>query len=239
MTVSHGPNCEKRGRGDAARLQASPRCGARTRTGSTCASPAIRARARCRMHGGAAGSGAPRGNRNALKDGFHTAEARSRRRALNAFIRDMTAAVARLEREVGGGDAAATVGPHHNCHPGTGAGMAMCGSARAGGMQSRSRRRPPPLFPRSCTGGPWRTSVRWKNGPRHGGGGTAVFGGRGVKRSTRYRRRFGCMGLNCAYVTAWHCCMPIALSVIPDLFRDPVFGALISPGDWIPARGPG
>ena len=67
----------------------------------SCAAPAVRkpgrGRARCRMHGGAAGSGAPRGNRNALKDGFHTAAARTRRRAMNGFIAAMSAAVAHLE----------------------------------------------------------------------------------------------------------------------------------------------
>ena len=90
------------GRGNAARLRASPRCGACTRRGTACAAPAVHGRARCRMHGGAAGSGAPRGNRNALKDGYHSAAARARRRALNAFIRAMTAAVARLERDAAG-----------------------------------------------------------------------------------------------------------------------------------------
>ncbi|MGB0632415.1 MAG: HGGxSTG domain-containing protein [Alphaproteobacteria bacterium] len=46
-------------------MRAAPRCGARTRAGTSCASPAVRGRCRCRMHGGARGSGAPRGNRNA------------------------------------------------------------------------------------------------------------------------------------------------------------------------------
>lgn len=52
------------------------------------------------MHGGAAGSGAPSGNRNALKDGYHAAAARAARRDMNRFIADMTAAVARLEVDV-------------------------------------------------------------------------------------------------------------------------------------------
>lgn len=88
-------------RGDAARLLAAPRCGAATRKGTPCAAPAVRGRARCRMHGGAAGTGAPRGNRNAVTDGFHTAAARRERQAMNAFLRDMTAAVERLEAEAG------------------------------------------------------------------------------------------------------------------------------------------
>lgn len=52
----------------------SPRCGAITRTGMPCKSPAVKGRKRCRMHGGAKGSGAPKGNQNALKHGFYSAE---------------------------------------------------------------------------------------------------------------------------------------------------------------------
>jgi hypothetical protein len=48
------------------------RCGARTRAGKPCGSPAVRSKKRCRMHGGAAGSGAPIGNKNALKGGMYT-----------------------------------------------------------------------------------------------------------------------------------------------------------------------
>src|SRR5690349_17574607 len=40
------------------------RCGARTRTGSTCRSPIVNGNKRCRMHSGAPGSGAPKGERN-------------------------------------------------------------------------------------------------------------------------------------------------------------------------------
>ena len=35
----------------------SPRCGAKTRSGNACRSPAVRGKKRCRMHGGALGSG--------------------------------------------------------------------------------------------------------------------------------------------------------------------------------------
>jgi hypothetical protein len=66
-------------------MRASLRCGARTRKGTPCQAPAVAGKARCRMHGGAAGSGAPKGNRNALKHGQYTAEARS----LNAHVRDL------------------------------------------------------------------------------------------------------------------------------------------------------
>jgi hypothetical protein len=50
----------------------SPRCGARTRSGGYCQSPAVQGKHRCRMHGGAAGSGAPLGNKNAFKHGVYT-----------------------------------------------------------------------------------------------------------------------------------------------------------------------
>ncbi len=40
------------------------------------------------MHGGAPGSGAPKGNKNALKHGLYTKEAITERRALRAFMRE-------------------------------------------------------------------------------------------------------------------------------------------------------
>lgn len=39
------------------------------------------------MHGGAKGSGAPKGNRNALKHGYYTREMIARRRQFNKEIR--------------------------------------------------------------------------------------------------------------------------------------------------------
>jgi hypothetical protein len=39
------------------------------------------------MHGGADGSGAPKGNRNALKNGMYTREAIETRRQLRAFLK--------------------------------------------------------------------------------------------------------------------------------------------------------
>ena len=38
------------------------------------------------MHGGAKGSGAPKGNRNALKDGLYTREAIEERRQLRRLV---------------------------------------------------------------------------------------------------------------------------------------------------------
>jgi len=39
------------------------------------------------MHGGASGSGAPRSNKNALKNGFYTREAIAQRRQLSELMR--------------------------------------------------------------------------------------------------------------------------------------------------------
>jgi uncharacterized protein YjcR len=72
-------------------LQKSPRCGAKTRAGGGCLAPAVSGKKRCRMHGGAPGSGAPRGNRNALKHGLFTREARARVRAQNQRLRELLA----------------------------------------------------------------------------------------------------------------------------------------------------
>ena len=58
------------------------RCGARTRAGR-----------RCRLHGGAPGSGAQPGNANAHKHGFYTKEAIAERRQLRALIRAMEASL--------------------------------------------------------------------------------------------------------------------------------------------------
>lgn len=55
-------------------MRSSPRCGAKTRSGTPCQAPAVSGKARCRMHGGAEGSGAPKGNQNALKHGMYSRE---------------------------------------------------------------------------------------------------------------------------------------------------------------------
>ena len=67
--------------------KASPRCGAKTRKGTPCQAPAVRGKARCRMHGGAKGTGAPKGNQNALKTGLHTAEAKAMRKHVRQLAR--------------------------------------------------------------------------------------------------------------------------------------------------------
>jgi hypothetical protein len=64
----------------------SRRCGAKTRSGAACRSPAVSGRKRCRMHGGARGSGAPRANRNARKHGLFTRDAIAERRQIQALL---------------------------------------------------------------------------------------------------------------------------------------------------------
>jgi hypothetical protein len=59
------------------------RCGARTRSGVACKSAPVTGRRRCRMHGGADGSGAPRGSKNGnYKHGRYTEEVQATRRWL-------------------------------------------------------------------------------------------------------------------------------------------------------------
>ncbi|HTB03552.1 MAG TPA: HGGxSTG domain-containing protein [Bradyrhizobium sp.] len=67
-------------------MLASPRCGAKTRCGGACRSPAVHGKKRCRMHGGAPGSGAPRANRNARKHGRFTGDAIAERRQIRALL---------------------------------------------------------------------------------------------------------------------------------------------------------
>jgi hypothetical protein len=64
----------------------SPRCGAKTRTSGPCRSPAVSGKKRCRMHGGAPGSGAPRANQNARKHGLFTRDAIAERRQIRALL---------------------------------------------------------------------------------------------------------------------------------------------------------
>lgn len=77
---------------------AAPRCGARTRKGTPCQSPAVTGRKRCRMHGGAERSGAPKGNRNALKSGLYTKDAIEARRAVRALLKSGRQLLERIEK---------------------------------------------------------------------------------------------------------------------------------------------
>jgi len=69
-------------------MHLSPRYGARTRSGAPCRGPAARAKRRCRMHGGAKGSGARPGNANARKHGFYTAATKAQRREQRGRMRE-------------------------------------------------------------------------------------------------------------------------------------------------------
>jgi hypothetical protein len=64
------------------------RCGAKTRGGTPCGSPAIKGKHRCRMHGGNS-PGAPRGNRNALKHGRYTTAEKGERIRVRQTIREL------------------------------------------------------------------------------------------------------------------------------------------------------
>ncbi len=68
-------------------MLSSQRCGAKTRSGAPCRAPAVRGKKRCRMHGGAPGTGAPRGNKNAQTHGQYTREAIEERRQLRVLLR--------------------------------------------------------------------------------------------------------------------------------------------------------
>lgn len=69
-------------------MLASRRCGAKTRSGTPCRSPAVAGKRRCRMHGGARGSGGQKGNQNALKHGCYTKEMIEELRELRELVRE-------------------------------------------------------------------------------------------------------------------------------------------------------
>ncbi len=75
-----------------------PRCGAKTKrnNGAACLSPAVRGKKRCRIHGGSKGSGAQRGNKNAVTNGCTTAEVKSFRKAVKLVIKESHELVAQL-----------------------------------------------------------------------------------------------------------------------------------------------
>jgi len=83
--------------GNSDAMLSSRRCGAKTRSGAPCRAPAVRGKKRCRMHGGAPGAGAPRGNRNALRHGRSTREAIEERRQLRALLRQSRRLMQQIE----------------------------------------------------------------------------------------------------------------------------------------------
>jgi hypothetical protein len=77
-----------------ANLAKAARCGAKTRAGQPCRQATVRGRSRCRMHGGAKGSGGPSGNRNGkFRHGLYTAEAKTTRSAMRAKVREIRALI--------------------------------------------------------------------------------------------------------------------------------------------------
>ena len=78
-------------------MRASPRCGAKTRKSTPCQAPAVAGKKRCRMHGGAAGSGAPKGNTNALKHGMFTKEMKAERARFRELIAESKELLGKIE----------------------------------------------------------------------------------------------------------------------------------------------
>ncbi len=73
-------------------LRLVPRCCAKTRSERLCQSPRVKGKGRCRMHGGAKGSGAPKGKKNGrYEHGMFTCEAIEQRREIRALIAEMRA----------------------------------------------------------------------------------------------------------------------------------------------------
>ena len=68
-------------------LRLSARCCAQTRRGTLCQSPAMQGKMRCRIHGGAVGSGAPKGSRNGrYRHGMRTQEALAEMRRVREIV---------------------------------------------------------------------------------------------------------------------------------------------------------
>ena len=61
------------------------KCGAKTRKGTSCKSPAM-TNGRCRMHGGKS-TGPPKGSQNALKHGYYSQQGKEERRLMRESFR--------------------------------------------------------------------------------------------------------------------------------------------------------
>src|SRR5215208_6466978 len=80
-----------------ANMAAARRCGARTRSGSPCKQAAVTGRRRCRMHGGAHGSGGPLGQRNGnYRHGRSTKRAAETKRWVKELLEQANAASAKM-----------------------------------------------------------------------------------------------------------------------------------------------
>ena len=63
------------------------KCLAKTRHGTLCQKSPVQGKKRCRMHGGAKGSGAKIGNKNALKHGHSTQEVKAHKREVKMLMK--------------------------------------------------------------------------------------------------------------------------------------------------------
>src|SRR5262245_33127238 len=74
--------------------QKARQCGARTKSGKPCRSPATK-KGRCRLHGGASGSGGPPGERNGqYRHGERTKTAIAEQRKFGALLKVLRAGLA-------------------------------------------------------------------------------------------------------------------------------------------------
>ncbi|HGI8215542.1 HGGxSTG domain-containing protein [Legionella pneumophila serogroup 6] len=64
------------------------RCGAKTRRNTECRAPSVKNKKRCRMHGGAKGSGAHVGSKNALKHELHTEEIKKIKKTVRVALKE-------------------------------------------------------------------------------------------------------------------------------------------------------
>jgi hypothetical protein len=100
-------------------LRLTPRCGAKRRDGLPCQKPRAKGWSRCKLHGGAPGSGAPRGEANGrYSHGLLTVEAIEERIALSEVLersvkwrRDTPATTGRVPEEPRSSDCGGTPGP--------------------------------------------------------------------------------------------------------------------------------
>jgi hypothetical protein len=72
------------------------KCGARTKSGGICESPPETGKKRCRLHGGAPGSGGTLGNKNAWKHGLYSKDGIEERRTVQAYLKEMQDMVKQL-----------------------------------------------------------------------------------------------------------------------------------------------
>jgi|688.fasta_scaffold941215_1 hypothetical protein len=76
-------------------------CRARTRFGTLCQNIVVKGKKRCRMHGGASGSGAPRGNKNAFKHGKYSMDTIKTVKKVNQMVEAWTRLCQKMEDHEG------------------------------------------------------------------------------------------------------------------------------------------